>query len=180
MWIKDRPKWIQDAARRIIQNGALGDKGFVDLLDICKQQVLGQKIAFVGLPDGALCASSPPAVCAGGFRDQSRDAWHSIERELLRLARTRTAPVANLKPISRQGAQPATFTSNALSPYFMGRSQLAKTVTVNATNPMMRSIGVQVFRVSTSVRPDICLTTQKPLSFIHETPLEPAPMAMAM
>ena len=69
---------------------ALGDKGFVDLLDICKQQVLGQKIAFVGLPDGALCASSPPAVCAGGFRDQSRDAWHSIERELLRLARTRT------------------------------------------------------------------------------------------
>ena len=41
-------------------------------------------------------------------------------------------------------------------------------------------MGVRCLRPSRSVRPLICVTTQKPLSFIHQIGFDPHPIASAM
>lgn len=53
-WFGERHWWLQDAARRIVQNGDLTDKDYAELADICMGEVLGQSTAFIPLPPGAL------------------------------------------------------------------------------------------------------------------------------
>jgi energy-coupling factor transporter ATP-binding protein EcfA2 len=53
-WFQDRPKWLQDAARRLVQNGALTEQDFSDLLAICTTEVTGQTVTYASLPTGAL------------------------------------------------------------------------------------------------------------------------------
>jgi len=35
-WFSNRPKWLQDAARRIIQSGELTDADIEELVNLCK------------------------------------------------------------------------------------------------------------------------------------------------
>jgi ABC-type phosphate/phosphonate transport system ATPase subunit len=53
-WFQERPKWIQDAARRLAQNGTLNDEDFADFFAICNAEATGQKVDFDGLPAGTL------------------------------------------------------------------------------------------------------------------------------
>jgi ABC-type transport system involved in cytochrome c biogenesis ATPase subunit len=58
-WFTQRPRWLQDAARRIIQNGAVDEKDLRELVTLCKNEVgidgLSEfKIAPVGIPKDAL------------------------------------------------------------------------------------------------------------------------------
>lgn len=53
-WFQDRPKWLQDAARRIIQNGILTEQDYTDLLTLCIQEGSRQEVTFSGIPTGAL------------------------------------------------------------------------------------------------------------------------------
>ncbi|MEB2308014.1 MAG: hypothetical protein OZ917_01745 [Candidatus Brocadiaceae bacterium] len=53
-WFQDRPKWLQDAARRLIQNGTLTEQDYTDLLTLCIQEATGQAVTFSGIPSGAL------------------------------------------------------------------------------------------------------------------------------
>lgn len=53
-WFKDRPKWLQDAARRLIQNGSLSEQDYSELQAICLQEVIGQTVAYNGIPIGSL------------------------------------------------------------------------------------------------------------------------------
>jgi energy-coupling factor transporter ATP-binding protein EcfA2 len=53
-WFTGRPKWLQDAARRLVQNGVLAEKDFADLLTICKAEATRRAVTFSGLPPGAL------------------------------------------------------------------------------------------------------------------------------
>ncbi len=53
-WFQGRPKWLQDAARRLVQSGSLTDQDFAELAVICDSEVTGQAVAFAGLPPGAL------------------------------------------------------------------------------------------------------------------------------
>ncbi len=54
LWFRDRRKWLQDAARRLIQNGTLTEEDYTDLLLICKQEACGQSVTFSGIPTGGL------------------------------------------------------------------------------------------------------------------------------
>lgn len=53
-WFQDRPKWLQDAARRLIQNGTLTEQDYTDLLTLCTQEASGQTVKFSDIPLGAL------------------------------------------------------------------------------------------------------------------------------
>ncbi|MGD0652591.1 MAG: hypothetical protein ABSA97_15865 [Verrucomicrobiia bacterium] len=53
-WFQERPKWLQDATRRLIQNGTLAEQDLTDLLAICTAEADGQAAQFSGLPAGAL------------------------------------------------------------------------------------------------------------------------------
>lgn len=53
-WFQDRPKWLQDAARRLIQNGTLTGQDYTDLLTLCTQEANGQTVTFSGIPTGGL------------------------------------------------------------------------------------------------------------------------------
>ncbi len=53
-WFQDRPKWLQDAARRLVQNGELTEQDFGDLLAMCVAEGSGQNVAFTGLVAGSL------------------------------------------------------------------------------------------------------------------------------
>lgn len=53
-WFKDRPKWLQDAATRIITKDKLSDEDYSHLLKICFAEVTGQEIVYNVLPDGSL------------------------------------------------------------------------------------------------------------------------------
>jgi len=53
-WFQDRPKWLQDAARRLVHNGTLVDKDYAELLSICLAESLSQSVSFSGIPSGAL------------------------------------------------------------------------------------------------------------------------------
>ena len=53
-WFRERPKWLQDAARRLVQNGELTEQDFRDLFAICIAEGAGQTVAFAGLEAGSL------------------------------------------------------------------------------------------------------------------------------
>jgi hypothetical protein len=53
-WFRDKPKWLQDAARRLVQNEILIDSDIIDLLEICVGEAVGSKVNFSGLPTGSL------------------------------------------------------------------------------------------------------------------------------
>lgn len=53
-WFVARPKWLQDAARRLVQQGELLEQDFTDLLTICLAEALGQNVLFTGLAAGSL------------------------------------------------------------------------------------------------------------------------------
>jgi hypothetical protein len=53
-WLKDRPKWMQDAARRLVINGTLTKTDFDELLSICTSEATKQKCAFESIAPGAL------------------------------------------------------------------------------------------------------------------------------
>ncbi len=53
-WFTRRPKWLQEAARRLVQKGTLAEQDFADLLTICKAEATGLPVTFSGLPSGAL------------------------------------------------------------------------------------------------------------------------------
>jgi len=53
-WFESKPRWLQDAGRRLVQNGSLTEQDYADLLDICQGEVIGKQVAFSGFPKGAL------------------------------------------------------------------------------------------------------------------------------
>ncbi len=53
-WFQERPRWLQDAARRLVQNGDLAEKDYAELFNMCKGEVLGQSPTFSPLPAGSL------------------------------------------------------------------------------------------------------------------------------
>jgi len=53
-WFQERPKWMQDAARRLVQNGTFNDEDIADFFAICNAEAAVQKVDFNGLPAGAL------------------------------------------------------------------------------------------------------------------------------
>ncbi len=53
-WFKNRPKWLQDCARRLVKIGAPSQQDYTDLLSICKDEATGQAVTYSGLPDGSL------------------------------------------------------------------------------------------------------------------------------
>ena len=52
-WFEERPKWLQDAARRLALNGIISDQDYTDLFSICISEASKQNIPFTGLPSGA-------------------------------------------------------------------------------------------------------------------------------
>jgi energy-coupling factor transporter ATP-binding protein EcfA2 len=48
-WFKDRPLWVQDAARRLVQQGDIAATDLDELVSLCKQEVAGN----LGSGDGA-------------------------------------------------------------------------------------------------------------------------------
>lgn len=53
-WFQGRPKWLQDAARRLIQNGSLNEQDYADLYTICSKEVISPPVAYAGIPTGSL------------------------------------------------------------------------------------------------------------------------------
>ena len=53
-WFKSRPKWLQDAANRVITKDELDAEDYSQLLKICVAEAIGQDIAYDELPDGSL------------------------------------------------------------------------------------------------------------------------------
>src|ERR1035441_4868207 len=53
-WFQERPKWLQDAARRLTLNSTLTEQDLTDLLSICIAEANEQAVVFSGLPTGTL------------------------------------------------------------------------------------------------------------------------------
>jgi energy-coupling factor transporter ATP-binding protein EcfA2 len=53
-WFQERPKWLQDAARRIVQNVVLSEQDYEDLIYICISEAIGKEVVYSGLPVHAL------------------------------------------------------------------------------------------------------------------------------
>ena len=53
-WFHDRSKWLQDAARRLIQNETLTEQDYTELLTLCIQEAAGQAVTFTGIPADGL------------------------------------------------------------------------------------------------------------------------------
>src|ERR1039458_4133423 len=53
-WFQERPKWLQDATRRLVQSNVLTEQDFTDLLSICMAEANGQVVVFSGLSAGGL------------------------------------------------------------------------------------------------------------------------------
>ena len=53
-WFQARPKWLQDAARRLVLNSALTEQDFTELVSICIAEANEQAVVFAGLPPGVL------------------------------------------------------------------------------------------------------------------------------
>lgn len=58
-WFEDRPKWLQDATRKLVQSGSLSDQDYQELLGICKSEAVGTCTTFSGLPVGSLALQDP-------------------------------------------------------------------------------------------------------------------------
>ena len=52
-WFENRPKWLQDCARRLIEKGSLSQQDYTDLLAICKNEAIGKTVHYSRLPKGA-------------------------------------------------------------------------------------------------------------------------------
>lgn len=66
-WFTHRPRWLQDATRRIVQNGAVSEKDLRELVTLCKNEAgidgLSEfKIAPIGIPRDALQINDENAV----------------------------------------------------------------------------------------------------------------------
>lgn len=53
-WFENRPKWLQDCGRHLIEKGLLSQKDYIDLLAICKDEAIGKNVNFSGIPEGSL------------------------------------------------------------------------------------------------------------------------------
>jgi ABC-type dipeptide/oligopeptide/nickel transport system ATPase subunit len=53
-WFQERPKWLQNAARRIVQNGNLTEQDYTELLPICIAEAIDKPVTFTGLIAGSL------------------------------------------------------------------------------------------------------------------------------
>src|SRR4030042_678732 len=60
-----------------------------------------------------------------------------------------------------------------------GKSRAKSMMKISPTIPIMAIVAENVLSVSCSVKPAILLISQNPLSFIHDTSLDPHPMASA-
>jgi phospholipase/lecithinase/hemolysin len=61
--------------------------------------------------------------------------------------------------------------------YLNGNNQAATSVTISPATELTVTTTVQLFSVSFSVKPLNLLTTQNPLSFIHDKIIAPNPIA---
>lgn len=64
-WFRERPKWLQDAARRLLQNGEITPADLDELILLCKSEVSGIPSAPGGptaqvIPTGTFGSASPP------------------------------------------------------------------------------------------------------------------------
>ncbi|MDB5259735.1 MAG: restriction endonuclease [Candidatus Taylorbacteria bacterium] len=55
-WFKERPKWLQDAARRLVLNETLTQADIDELVSICVAEAIKETVTFSGLPSDALNA----------------------------------------------------------------------------------------------------------------------------
>jgi len=63
IWFENRPKWLQDCARRLIEKGSLEKKDYLDSLAISKKEAIGQIVDFSGIPKGSLtCQESIKSI----------------------------------------------------------------------------------------------------------------------
>lgn len=55
-WFGERPKWLQDAARRIIQNGEITDADLRELVDLCKAEanLIATTLKPMCIPSGSI------------------------------------------------------------------------------------------------------------------------------
>ncbi len=53
-WFAERPKWLQDASRRLVEKGEFAEQDYQELLSICKGEAVRQAVTFQGLAPGAL------------------------------------------------------------------------------------------------------------------------------
>lgn len=65
IWFTRRPRWLQDAARRIIQKGALDSTDLADLIALCKQEAgvpdsLSKSLRAEGIPSDSLQVHDTP------------------------------------------------------------------------------------------------------------------------
>jgi energy-coupling factor transporter ATP-binding protein EcfA2 len=49
-WFRERPKWLQDAGRRLVQKGTLTEKDIEELFALCVAEGACQEVNFCGLP----------------------------------------------------------------------------------------------------------------------------------
>lgn len=45
-WFQERPKWVQEAAYRLINTGNLTEKDYLDLLSICLKEAVGETVTY--------------------------------------------------------------------------------------------------------------------------------------
>ena len=53
-WFKDRPKWLQDCARRLIEKEKLEQEDYNELLVLCKNEAVGKDIQYLGIQEDTL------------------------------------------------------------------------------------------------------------------------------
>jgi len=73
-WFKGKPAWLQDAARRLIQQGELTDKDYSELVKICKKES--------GITDGTEDAPAPAVIPDGALQKED----HSHHLQLLSIS----------------------------------------------------------------------------------------------
>jgi len=54
-WFRERPKWVQEAAHRLVKNENLSEADIEDLLGICIAEAVCGEVNFSALPPGSLC-----------------------------------------------------------------------------------------------------------------------------
>src|SRR5208283_3175689 len=69
-WFQDRPKWLQDAARRLVLNGSLSKQDYGELQEICFHEATGLEATFCGLSPGSLAVTdTTKALCLDTISD---------------------------------------------------------------------------------------------------------------
>lgn len=63
VWFENKPKWLQDCARRLIEKDLLEKEDYLDLLVLSKKEAIGQSVDFSGIPKGSLsCQESLKSI----------------------------------------------------------------------------------------------------------------------